>query len=60
MHLVKSGEIEKEYALILEKNKMKDCLQITMMCILFPDQEMVFRRVEDARDFVSCIEKFLS
>lgn len=58
MHLVKSGEIEKEYALIF-REEQDERLLADYDVNFVPEQEMVFRRVEDARDFVSRIEKFL-
>ncbi|HMW08467.1 MAG TPA: HEPN domain-containing protein [Leptospiraceae bacterium] len=58
MHLVKSGEIEKEYAFIF-REEQDERLLADYDVNFVPEQEMVFRRVEDARDFVMRMEKFL-
>lgn len=58
MHLIKTGEIGKQYGMIL-REEQDDRLMADYNVGFLPEEERVFRRLEDARDFVDTIELFL-
>lgn len=58
LHLIKSGEIDKQYGMIL-REEQDDRLLADYNVRFMPEEERVFRRIEDARDFIFTIEQFL-
>lgn len=58
MHLIKSGEIDKQYGMIL-REEQDDRLLADYNVGFLPEEERVFRRLEDAKDFLVTIEQFL-
>ena len=58
LHLIKTGEIEKEYSIIL-REEQDDRLLADYNVNFIPQEDRVFRRLEDAKEFLHRIEKYL-
>ena len=58
LHFIKTGELEKEYGMIL-REEQDDRILADYDVNFIPEDDRVFRRLEDAKEFVNKIVKVL-
>jgi uncharacterized protein (UPF0332 family) len=59
LHLIKSGKINEEFGTIL-REEQDDRLSADYDVLFNPSDDLVFKRLEDAREFINEINKFLN